>query len=595
MFNLDLGAYLIDFIVRLGHILYRLGTTRWQRLIEFLKNYLPYYKHYRTRLIVAFISMVLVAMATASIAYMVKPLLDEIFINKDETLLYILPLFVILAYIVKGVGTYIQAYYMSYIGQDIVRQIRDKLLNHILKLEFSFFHKYHSGELLSRVTNDVNRIQDAISLNLANFIRETITAIALITIVFYQSPKLALFVFIVIPASYYPVMVISKRLKKISHLSQEKNSDLTSSLSEIFSNIEVIKSYNTEEYESKKFAKFNKSFFDINMKSVRTSELVVPIMELFAAISAAAVIIIGGKSVIDGQMSVGSFFTFMTAMFMAVDPVRRVSVSYSKFQDAVAAHERIEALMHLSTERSSGGKGLASVDSLVFDSACLKYDEAAAIESIELSIKKGDIVAFVGGSGGGKSSTINLILRFFDASSGRVLINGEDLKSYDLHALREKISIVTQRIYIFNDTVAANVAYGEEIDEKRVINALKRANIYEHVESLENGIYTVLSEAGTNLSGGQRQRIAIARALYKEPQILILDEATSALDNQSEDAIIETINKISKDIITIIVTHRLKPVNIANSVYLFKEGKIACRGTKEQLLQNCEEFKELHQ
>lgn len=563
-------------------------------MINFFKCYYHEYAHYKWKLIVALIAMVFVAGASGAIAYMIKPLLDEIFIDKNHELLYILPVLVILVFLAKGGGSFVQAYYMSYVGQDIVRKTRDKMLSHILNLDLTFFHQHHSGELLSRVINDVNRIQGAVSTNLATMMREFLTAIILIGVVIYQSPVLAFFTIIVIPASYYPVAVLSKRLKKVSHISQEKNSELTSNLNEIFSNIEVIKAYNTEKFESNKFASYNQSFFDINMKSVRTSEVIVPIMELFAAISAAMVIIIGGEQVISGQMSVGSFFSFMTALFMAVDPMRRLSVTYSNFADAIAANERINSIFTLQAKVSAGIDRVEEIKEITFKNLSLNYGETKALKNINLSISKGEIIALVGSSGGGKSSIINLILRFFDATDGVLSVNQKDIRDFTLASIRHKISIVTQRIYIFNDSVAANVAYGDIIDEDRVVEALKKANIYEHILKLPLGIYTSLNEFGTNLSGGQRQRIAIARALYKNPNVLIFDEATSALDNESEEAIIQTLKAVSKDIIIIIVAHRLKSVDIANRLYLFKDGNIICEGSKEELLQTCEYFQKLY-
>ena len=564
-------------------------------MIEFIKSYAKEYKNYKSQIALALIAMLIVAGSSASIAYMIKPLLDEIFVQKNSQLLYILPAIVILAFFAKGAGSYIQSYFMSYIGQDIVRKTRDRLLDHILHLDLTFFHSHHSGELLSRMTNDVARIQGAVSTSIATITRETMTAIALISIVIYQSPTLAFFTLIVIPASYYPVMILSKKLKKISHKAQEKNSDLTSKLNEIFANIEVIKASNAQNVESKKFSDFNKSFFDINMKSVKTSEMVVPVMELFASISAAAVILIGGAQVISGEMSVGSFFSFMTALFMAVDPIRRVSVTYSQFQDAIAANERINSIFNLLADVKSGDKNISNISNINLCNVSLRFGDTNALNKVNIELQKGVITAFAGSSGGGKSSVANLILRFFDASEGEVVFNNENIKNFSLKSIRDKISIVTQRVYIFNDTIAQNVSYGSDFDEEKIKKALQKANILEFVLSLPEGLNTVLNESGTNLSGGQKQRIAIARALYKNPDVLIFDEATSALDNESEEAITKTIKEISKEAVTIIIAHRYKSLEIADQIYLFKNGHIECNGTKEALAENCEYFKKLYE
>jgi subfamily B ATP-binding cassette protein MsbA len=563
-------------------------------MFQFIKEYFPEYKQYVGKIVIAAAAMLMVSGATAGIAYMVKPVMDDIFIRENERMLYFIPLLVIGAFLLKGVGGFLQTYYMNYIGQDIVRMVRNRLLSHILTLDMKFFHSFHSGELINRIISDINRIQAAVSSNLATIITESITALALLCVVFYQNARLALFIFIVIPMVILPIQHLSQKLKKLSHKSQEKNSDLTSSLTETFSNIELIKAYNASGYEFDRFRDHNLKFFRINMKSVKTNGLVVPVMELSAAISAALVIVIGGKQVIDGQMSVGAFFSFTTAMFMMVDPVRRVSVMYNRFQDAVAANERIQSMMRQRPEIVSGSKTVSDIESIEFIDLALDYGDKNALRHISFRVEKGTTVALIGNSGGGKSSIINLILRFYDATGGKLQINDDDIRMYDIRNLRDHISIVTQRVYIFNDTVAANIAYGTEIDEAKVVNALKKANLYNHIETLDDGIYTMLNEAGTNLSGGQRQRIAIARAFYRDPKVLILDEATSALDNRSEAKIIETVKAAARDIITIIIAHRLSSLAIADKIYLFRNGEIVCNGTREALTEECDEFKALY-
>lgn len=563
-------------------------------MFTFIKYYMPYLKHYKTRLFLSFIGMVLVATTTAAVAYLMKPLLDEVFVAKNIETLYALPLVIIVVFALKGAGSFLQAYHMNYVGMDIVRQVRDKMIAHLLHLDMTFFYRYHSGELLSRVTNDIGRIQGAVSMQLATFFRELMSTIGLMGVVIYQSPKLAFLILIVIPAAYFPVQIISKKLKKISLTSQEKNGKLTTNLNEIFSNIEIIKAYSSQNYETQKFAKNNQSFFEITIKSVRVGELVIPFMELFASISASVVIIFGGQEVIEGRMTIGSFFSFLTAMFLAVDPMRRVSVTYSNFQDAIAAHERINEILDIKPNVKEGTKSLESIERIDFDACDLFYGETQALKSVSFSLKRGEIVAFVGNSGGGKSSIVNLILRFFDTTNGIAKVNGENIQDFTLHSLREQIAIVTQRVYIFNDTIAMNVAYGHDVDETKVILALQKANLYEYVTTLSDGIYTQLNEGGTNLSGGQRQRIAIARALYKQPKVLILDEATSALDNHSEAEIIATIQAISQEMITIMIAHRLKTIDIAQRIFVMHKGELMCEGNKEKLIEECYHFKKLY-
>lgn len=562
---------------------------------EFFKQYIPYYKNYILKFFYAFIGMALVAGGTSGSAYVIKPLLDEIFIAKNAEMLHTIPFMVIGLYFAKGFGGYIQAYYISYIGQDIVRIVRDKLLAHVLTLDIDFFQKKHGGELISRITNDINRIQAAVSSQIAEIIREGLTIIALIGVVIYQSAELAFYGLVVLPMAIYPLTVLAKKMKKLSFRSQESNSDITTNLSETFNNIEIIKANSTEFLEAKKFQAHNKNFFNINIKSVKTNELVSPIMETLGAIAIAVVIIVGGREVIQGELTVGSFFSFMTALFMLYTPIKRLSSLYNKMQDALAASERVNEIFDTKATILTGNDEFPTkIQTVEFKNTQLKYDDFTALNGINLKASRGEKIALVGDSGGGKSSLVNLIIRFYEISEGEILFNDKSIKNIDIKSLRDQISIVTQRVYIFNDTISENVAYGQELDEQKVIDALKQAHAYNFVMSLENGVHTKLDEFGTNLSGGQRQRIAIARALYKNPQILILDEATSALDNESESIISEVIDEVSKDKITFVIAHRLSTIKSADRIAVFQGGKIVCQGNEEQLLNNCKEYQRLH-
>ncbi len=563
-------------------------------MIEFLKQYIPLYKNYKLQFVLGFAGMLLVAISTSSIAYLVKPILDEIFINKDVEMLQLLPILVIVAYFGKSLGTYLQAYYISFIGKDIIRIIRDRLLKQFLILDIEFFYKSRSGELISRIVNDINRIQEAVSTHVAVMMRETMTAIGLLVVVIYQSPELAFYSLVVLPLSFYPLSLLAKRMKRISFKSQEKNSDITSSLSEIFNNIEIIKAHTTEEFEKDKFKKHNLGFFKIEMKGVATQEAVSPLMEMLGSIAAAIVITIGGMQVINGELSIGAFFSFMTALFMLYNPIRKITAIYNKFQDALAANDRINHIFELKPKIVGGSKNLdKKIESIHFRDVCLSYDLIPALSSINFEANIGEKIALVGSSGSGKSSFVNLLMRFYDPSSGEISINEKNIKELSIKNLREKISIVTQRVYIFNDTVASNVAYGKEIDRDRVVDSLKKAHAYEFVEKLESGIDTVLDEFGSNLSGGQRQRVAIARAIYTNPDVIIFDEATSALDNRSEQAITEAITEISKDKIVFIIAHRLSTIEDADKIVVFKDGAIICEGSEENLIENCKEYQNI--
>lgn len=564
-------------------------------MINFIKQYLPYYKNYKKQFFYTFIGIILVAAGTSGTAYVIKPLLDEIFVNKDEQMLELLPFGIILLYAAKGFGRYIQTYYISYIGGDIIRIVRDKLLSHVLKLDLSFFNAKHGGELISRITNDINRIQSAVSNQLASIIQEALTIMSLTFVVIYQSPELAFYGLVVIPLVIYPLSFLAKKMKKLSFLSQEKNSDITSNLSETFNNIEIIKANGTENFETIKFKQHNLQSFNINIKSVKTNSLVSPIMEILGAVAAAVVITIGGHQVIRGEMSVGTFFSFMTALFMLYTPIKSISSLYNNLQDAMAANERINDLFNETPEIKSGKLHISNeIQSIEFKDVKLSFGEKIALDGINLKVNKGETVALVGDSGGGKSSLINTLIRFYDSSEGVISIDNENIKEINLQSLRESISIVTQRVYIFNDSIKANICYGQEYDERRLEKAINDAHAYDFIANLPDGLDTILDEFGTNLSGGQRQRIAIARAIYKNPQILIFDEATSALDNESESVITEVLNEICKDKITFIIAHRLSTIKNATKIAVFKNGKIVCQGTEEYLIHECSEYKRLH-
>jgi len=555
-------------------------------VIPYFKGYLPYF-------LLALLGMILSAAGASASAYIVKPVLDEIFIDKNLEMLYLLPYGIVLVYAMKGGGKYIQVYFSALIGQDIIRKIRNRLLEKMLQLDISFFHHFRAGELISRNVNDVERIRTVVSTMIPEIGRQSLTALGLLGVVIYMSPKLSFFALIVLPLIILPLSIIAKKLKKLSHSSQEKTSDITSRLSEIFSNIELIKAHHAEKFEYDKFAKENYDFFKINMKSVRISELSGPMMEVMGAIGVVAVIITGGVEVIDGTMSVGSFFAFLTALFMLYTPIKRLSFLYNSLQDAVAAGERI--LYIFDQEPTIVSKENASIDAvntLSFKEVTLKYTDKNALNGISFSISKGEKLALVGDSGGGKSSIVNLIMRFYDPSSGEISIDGQNINHFSLEALRNSISIVTQRVYIFNDSIAANVAYGKEIDKTKVITCLKQANAYEFVEEM-GGIDHTLNEHGANLSGGQRQRIAIARALYVDPKILIFDEATSALDSKSEKKITQALEEITKERITIIIAHRLSTIQNADKIAVLKQGKVICMDDEKTLLETCDEYKRL--
>ncbi|WP_149709354.1 ABC transporter ATP-binding protein [Campylobacter concisus] len=563
-------------------------------LKDVLKRFGPYFKDYIPHFIFAIIGMGLASGGTAVSAYLVEPVLNKIFVEKNEKLLYLLPCAIIAIYVIKNIGTFMQAYFTAYIGQDTIRRFREKMVANLLNLDMDFFNEFRTGELISRTTNDIDRIRSIVSSMIPELTREFITIIGLLCVVVYQSPKLAFFALVVMPVAIYPISRLAKRMKKISKQSQEKTSDITSALSEIFTNIEIIKANNAQKYEHSRFVDENNKFFRLNLKSVKIEQLVSPLMETIGSIGVAAVIIIGGKDVIDGHINMGAFFSFLTALFMLYTPLKRIVNIYNKMQDAIAASERTFFLMDKVSQIKDGQKELNEEINLIkFNDVRLSYGDKEVLKGINLEANKSEFIALVGSSGGGKSSLMNLLMRFYDVNGGEILINGINLKDIKIRSLRQNIGLVTQRVYIFNDTVAKNVAYGREFNEDAVINALKLANAYEFVSKLDNGINTILNEFGTNLSGGQRQRIAIARALYQNPQILIFDEATSALDNESEKEITKAINNLRSKKIIFVIAHRLSTVENADKIAVLSDGKIIDSGSDEELSKRNEIYAKL--
>ncbi len=560
-------------------------------LKEVLVRFKPYYKEYWFYFLLVVLGMILGAAGTSLTAWLMRPVIDEIFIAKDLQMLYLLPVGVLGFYFMKDLGGFMQAYFLAYIGIDMIKRLRAMMITHILRLDMAFFDKYRSGELISRCTGDIGALQSIVSSILPDFARNIIQLIGLLSVVIYQSPKLAFIALVVIPCAVYPLTRFAKRLKNLGRMGQEKGADMLSRLSEIFSNIELIKADNSSKKELDKFDKENEALAKIALKGSMIGCLVSPLMELIGAFGVAAVIIIGGKEVIDGNLTAGQFSSFIVALFMAYDPIKRLAALYGGIQGAVAASERTFFLLDLVPKIENGTKNLDKINSIRLDNVGFAYEEGKQVlNNLSFSLEKGKITALAGPSGGGKSSIIKLLVRFFDKNSGKILINDDDISTYKIEDLRTKIALVTQNIYIFNDTIAENIAYSNEFDEERVIESLKLANAYEFVEQM-GGIYTILHEHGKNLSGGQKQRIAIARALYKKPDFLIFDEATSALDNESEKAIVATINNLRKNHLVLIIAHRLSTIENADTIIVIDKGEVVGMGADEELEQTCQLYK----
>ena len=562
-------------------------------IFSFFKKYLPYIKGHTLSFVIAICASLVVAACTAGIAWIVEPLLDTLQgkvpranplfefdeIAQNGSIALVMALLLVGTYFGKSMGGYVQTYFMNLIGQDIVRQLRDRMLDHMLSLEMSFFNKMRGGELIARITNDIGLIRSAVSNYITEFVREGVSIIGLVVIVIYQSPKYAMIGLVIMPLALIPLSLIIKKIKKYSRSIQEKNADITAKLNEIFNNVEVIKASNGEKLELENFKSQNLHFLKISMKAVRVGELSTPLMELLGAIMLAVVMYMAIVDIHSGTLTAAQFSSFITALFLIYTPFKRLVNLYTQMQSAIIASDRIFEILGQEQQIRDGSLTLsAPLEHIEFDNVEFAYDEENhALKGISFELAKNKITALVGKSGSGKSSIINLILRLYEANGGAVRINGRDIKDYTQKSVRDNMAVVTQRIFIFHDSILHNVAYGCEADEARAIEALKLAHAWEFVQEMPQGIHTILDEFGTNLSGGQRQRIAIARAIYKNPEVLILDEATSALDAQTEEAIKESLQLLRRDKIIIIIAHRPSTIELADEVLHIKNGEIIKR------------------
>ncbi|MDY5951645.1 MAG: ABC transporter ATP-binding protein [Helicobacter sp.] len=546
------------------------------------KRFGPYVKQHKWQYFMVLVGMVLAALGSGGSAYVIQPLIDDVFKDKNEAMLYIMPLVLITIFFIKGLGIYMQGYYLSYINANVENLVRQKVMKRVLGFELDFFNRMRSGEILARIS-DISVVSYFATGYLMNFLSTILTIIAYSAVIVYNGSFLALLALMIMPLSIIPIRFIAKKLRSLANQSFQTSVNMNSRVFEIINNIEIIKASNGEKLEFKQYKDYSNEMFRLGRKSTRVGLLTSPLMELFGSIGMAIVIIIGGLEVLRDNMSAGQFFSLMAAMFLLYKPLKGLNGSFAGVQPALVANERLSDIIDRESKIIDGKEILkAPIESIEAQNITLKYDDFTAINNLSLKFERNTTTAVIGKSGSGKSSLMSLLLRLYEPNEGKILINNYDLKDLSQESLRKNISIVTQRIFIFHGSIASNVAYGMEIDEERVIDALKKAQAYEFVSQLDDGIETILDEFGTNLSGGQRQRIAIARAIYKNPDILILDEATSALDEETEESIKDALATLQKDKILIVVAHRPSTIELAQRVVRMSEGKILNIWTQQE-------------
>ncbi len=562
------------------------------------KRLLKYLKPYWNKLILAAFCMLGVALLTASLAYLVKPALDEIFFNRNERMLILIPITIMIVYIFKGLCDFGQYYMMSFIGQSVIRDIRNEMFIKLENMSVGFFVRHSTGELLSRMNNDVSLVQGAMTSAVTGILRDAVTVAALIFIVFYRDLKLALIAMLIFPVAIYPLLVFGKRLKRYSRRMLITLEDITERIDETISGIRIVKAFAMEDYERARFAEVNETLFRAFMRRFKVRALSNPVMEALGGFGVSAIVFYGGYQVINGNSTPGSFFSFMAALIMLYEPIKRINEVNITIQEGVSAGERIFALLDtpLDIEDKPDAKVLDKVQGEVFfDSVSFAYEDTMVLKDVTISVGAGQAVAIVGESGVGKSTLLDLAPRFYDVTSGRILVDGIDIRDVTQRSLRENIGIVTQQTILFDDTIRNNIAYGRpDMPMERVIGAAKAAHANDFIATLPQGYETMIGENGIKLSGGERQRIAIARAVLKNPPILILDEATSNLDSDSEKAVQSALETLMKGRTTIMVAHRLSTIRNADKIYVLVDGAVAESGGHDELLTKGGEFSRLY-
>ncbi len=552
-----------------------------------IKRLYGYVRPYMGRLLVAMVCMVVVAFTTAFSAYLVKPVLDDIFLNKDVFKLMILPLVVIALYLLKGGAMYGQRYLMAFIGQRIVANIRRDLYFHLQDLDLSYYFKNATGAILSRLINDVNLLRGAVSGAVTSLLRDFFTIAGLIFVVFYRNWRLACIAMLVLPVAVYPIVAFGRKFFKFSTRSQETIGDLSMIIHEAITGIRIVKAFGMEDYEKRRFSVENERLFRIYMKIQKVRALSSPVMETLGGLGIAAIIWIGGYQVLKGHATPGTFFSFMTALFMLYQPIKKINKSNSVVQEGLSAARRIFDVMDIAPKVVEAPDAIdfpANWRTLGFDRVGFAYDGEMALQDITFSVSRGKMVAFVGKSGSGKSTLLNLIPRFYDVTEGRIMFDGTDIRNFKIASLRSQIAMVTQEIILFNDTVRNNIAYGnQDVSMDEIIEASKLANAHDFIMSLPQGYDTVIGEKGVKLSGGERQRISIARAMLKNAPLLILDEATSSLDAEAEVEVQKGLNNLMASRTVLVVAHRLSTVIGADRIYVLENGRIVEEGTHESL------------
>jgi len=564
-----------------------------------ISRLLQYVKPYKSWLVISMVCMVIVASMAGAQAYLVKPLLDEIFFNKNGTMLKLVPLVIMGVFLVKGLFSYSYNYLLQKVGQSIIRDLRNLLYSHIQSLPLSFFQKKPTGELISRILSDVTLIQGAVSNVLVGILKDTCQVIFLIGVIFYQDWRMASIAMISLPLVIYPIVNFGRRHRRLSRGSQQTTAQVSNILYETITGNRIVKAFSMEKYEVGRFAKTLDELFAIVMRNTRIGAISSPLMEVLGGVGISLVVWYGGSQVLADKSTPGTFFSFLTALIMIYQPIKGVSAINNSLQQGIAAAERVFDVLDIQSEVAEKKDAIELPlikDAIEFTNARFQYDEdTEVLKGINLKVKAGEVLAVVGTSGGGKSTLVNLIPRFYDVFSGSLTIDGTDIRDVTFKSLRDQVGVVTQQTILFNDTVRNNIAYGSlDASEEQIKDAARAAHALGFIQNMPKGFDTVIGESGARLSGGERQRISIARAILKNAPILILDEATSSLDTESEHEVQQAIENLVQSRTTIVIAHRLSTIRNADRIVVIQAGEIVEEGTHDTLLPLGGVYKMLH-